>query len=103
MDLYGFNEQTQHTTAIELKLTKWTKAIQQAILYQLCADHVYIALPASAISRVDRCELDRLGVGLISVVSATCCTLVVPPARSHCVIAGYRDFYISLVQGVMNK
>ena len=45
MDMYGYSRRENLTVAVELKLKKWTRAMEQGILYQLCSDLVYIAMP----------------------------------------------------------
>jgi hypothetical protein len=89
IDLYGFSAQYDATVAVELKLTDWRRAVQQAMLYQLCADIVYIAMPESSVQRVDRTVLRNSGVGLIAVVGAGNCSCVLEaPAHSE-----VRQFY----------
>ena len=56
IDLYGFSCEENSTVAIELKLSDWRRAVEQAMLYQLCADLVYIAMPERATKRVDLTE-----------------------------------------------
>lgn len=96
MDLYGFSENLGLTIAIELKLLKWRRAIKQALLYQLCADLVYIALPSDAARRVDLSQLEKSGVGLISVTSGRCWEIL-PPVASLLVRPHYRDFYLGFL------
>lgn len=97
IDLYGFSKRDGKTTAIELKLERWTRALQQALIYQLCADLVYIALPAEVIDRVEQVSLAKHGIGLIAVLP-TRCTIVLDAIPSSVIIRSYRDFYIHLLQ-----
>ena len=96
MDMYGYSRRKDLTVAVELKLTRWSRAVEQALLYQLCSDLVYIAMPASAASRVDLPLLERHGLGLISVETHRCCQVVAarpsPVLRQH-----YRDEYLAMV------
>lgn len=96
MDLYGFSEKLGLTIAIELKLFKWRRAIKQALLYQLCADLVYVALPSDTARRVDLGQFEESGVGLISVTSGRCWEILRPVA-SPLVRPHYRDFYLDFL------
>lgn len=73
IDLYAFSHRKDSTVAIELKLTDWRRALVQALLYQLCADSVYIAMPRYYALRVDREELNAEGVGLLAVADSGSC------------------------------
>lgn len=98
MDLYGYATKLNTTTAVELKLTKWTRAFQQALVYQLCADFVYLALPIAAAQRVDVPLLERHGIGLIGVCNGPRCITLVRAQQSLMVMPNYRDFYVSLMR-----
>lgn len=98
IDLYGLSVRDATTTAIELKLHRWARALQQAILYQLCADFVYIALPTATIASVDIPALKEHGIGLIAVAPGPRCTIVLDAQPSHVVISRYRDFYVGLLR-----
>ncbi|GAG43766.1 unnamed protein product, partial [marine sediment metagenome] len=52
IDLFAFSQKLDVTIAVELKLHRWRRALEQSLLYQLCADFVFIALPAPTIARV---------------------------------------------------
>ncbi|MBM7866989.1 hypothetical protein GTO89_05065 [Heliobacterium gestii] len=69
IDVYLINENTFETIAIELKLTNWKKAYQQAKVYPLVADYVYIGMPEKYVHRaLDNIDLfKKLGVGILSV------------------------------------
>ena len=93
IDLYGFSAKLGLTVAIELKLFKWRQALKQALLYQLCADLVYIAVPKETVQSVDIGQLQAHGIGLIG-VSVDRCREVRSPATSQLVRPHYRDFYL---------
>ncbi|HYE62975.1 MAG TPA: hypothetical protein VD997_13345 [Phycisphaerales bacterium] len=99
MDLYAYSKAQDTTTAIELKLTRWSRAFQQALIYQLCADFVYVALPMATVERVDKSLFECHGVGLIGVRPGPRCVTVIEPKRSNVLDAQYREFYVSLLQG----
>jgi len=82
IDLYGFSRKEDATIAVELKLNDWRRALLQTLLYQLCADWVYIAMPKHSVQRVDVSELESSGVGLIAVLNSGRCACVLP-AKPH--------------------
>lgn len=98
MDLYGYSRKTDRTIAIELKLTRWKRAFEQALIYQLCADYVYLALPLASAMRVESNLLLTHGLGLIGVCENRKCRLLVEAIQSSVVMPNYRDFYIRLMQ-----
>jgi len=52
--------------AVEVKVSNWKRAFQQALTYRFGADRVYIAMAEEYIHRVDRKLLESYGIGLIS-------------------------------------
>jgi len=100
IDLFGFSKKLQLTVAVELKLHRWRRAVEQSLVYQLCADLVFIALPAPSIKPVDIPELERYGIGLISVFESAHCRQVVAARESSVVRPHYRDQYIQMLQRV---
>jgi hypothetical protein len=99
IDLYGFSRRNNVTVAIELKLIEWRKALLQAMLYQLCADLVYIAMPEDAAKRTDHQELSRNGVGLIAVRNSGICSCLLPADRHTEVRHFYRRTQIEYLTG----
>jgi len=65
IDLVAYNPVDDGLVAIEAKLSGWRRAFQQAMTYRICADDVYIAIPAGISHRVDMELLKRYGIGLI--------------------------------------
>jgi hypothetical protein len=98
MDLYGYAATKNTTTAVELKLDRWTRAFQQAMIYQLCADFVYLALPIRGAVRVEIPLLARHGVGLIGVHPGPRCVVLLEAQESTVIMPSYRDFYVRLMQ-----
>ena len=72
IDLYGYARKSKTTVAVELKLRDWRKALRQALVYQLCSDYVFIAVPAVTAKRVDTNLLSVHGVGLLAVSDKRC-------------------------------
>lgn len=96
--MYGYSRHENLTVAVELKMARWSRAIEQALLYQLCSDLVYIALPRSRVKGVDVSMLKEHGVGLIAVENGRC-REVVRPLLSPFVRKHYRDRYLSMLWG----
>lgn len=97
MDLYAVCGRSGVTASVELKLANWPRAIEQALLYQLCSDLVYVAVPRSVVSRVDREVLRRHGIGLIA-VEAHRCREIVSASPSTVVRHYYREELVSLMR-----
>lgn len=98
IDLYGFASPVQTTVAVELKLSRWSRAFEQGLVYQLCADYVYIALPWRAAKRVEVPLLQRHGLGLIGVQPGPRCVILCPAQQSSVVMPSYREFYVGLLE-----
>lgn len=99
IDLYGYAEPSQMTVAVELKLSRWTRAFEQAFVYQLCADYVYLALPWTAAKRVEIPLLQQHGLGLIGVQPGSRCVVLSPAQQSTVVMPSYRNFYVEMLKG----
>lgn len=98
VDVYGFSREKNKTVAIELKLHKWKKAIEQALLYQLCADEAYIAMPKKFTGRVNLDMLNKYGIGLISISETGRCRKMVDARQSHVLRIGYKNSHIDYLQ-----
>jgi hypothetical protein len=99
IDLFAFSELHKLSIAVELKLHNWKRAVEQALLYQLCADMVYIALPSTTIKKVDTAQLIRHKIGLLAVYPSGHCRSVVRPQQSAVILPDYRQTYIELLKG----
>ena len=97
IDLYGYSPATHSTVAVELKLHKWRRAVEQALLYQLCSDYVFIAVPATTAKRVDLRELRRHGIGLLA-VSGCQCVEELPAVLSPVLNPNYKAAYTAIVK-----
>ena len=102
VDVYGFSKTKNKTIAIELKLHKWKKAIEQALLYQLCADEAFIAMPKKFIGRVNLDLLTQYGIGLISVSETGRCQEMVEAKQSSVLRVGYKNNHIDYLQRQIN-
>jgi hypothetical protein len=97
IDLYGYSSETDFSVAVELKLRNWRRALEQALVYQLCSDFVFIAVPASTARRVDLEELRTYGIGLLA-VSGRRCTQELPAVASSVVNPQYKAAYTALIR-----
>ena len=102
IDFYGFSRRQNLTVAIELKLTKWRRAFEQALIYQLCSDLVYIAVPFKTSLRVDPVLLQAHGIGLVAVADNGRCRVIIEAIRSFVVRHDYRSEYINTLKGQKN-
>ena len=98
VDIYGFSITNYKTIAIEFKLHKWKKAVEQALLYQLCADEVYIAMPKKFIGRVNFDFLTKYGIGLIAVSETGRCQKMIEAKQSSVLRVGYKNDHIDYLQ-----
>jgi hypothetical protein len=99
IDLYGFSRKNNATVAIELKLNDWKRAVEQTLIYQLCADLVYIAMPENSAKRVDKSQLECNGIGLIAVRDSGTCTCMVLAKEHVEVHIPYRQSQINFLKG----
>lgn len=81
IDLYGVAWGAgDKTIAVELKLKKWQKALQQAAIYQLCSDYSYVAMPKDVARRLERKVFSAAGIGILAVDAASKTVEIVLPA-----------------------
>jgi hypothetical protein len=97
IDLYGYSAQRDSTVAVELKLRNWRRALEQALVYQLCSDYVFIAVPATTAKRVDLEELRSHGIGLLA-VSGRVCVEELPAVLSPVLNSNYKAAYTAIVK-----
>ncbi len=89
------------TIAVELKLSKWQKALHQAALYQLCSDYSYVAMPKKIAQALVDCEsFKAAGIGILSVdVVSKAVEIVLPAVRS----AQARGYYIRAYKEMLRR
>jgi hypothetical protein len=80
-----FRQRTRHReiVAVELKLTKWRRAVWQAASNRQVATYSYVALPSRTAAAVDRGLMLSLGLGLIVAESTDAARIVLPAKRSR--------------------
>jgi len=85
IDLYLVNRNSEETIAIELKVTNWKRAFNQAKVYPLVADHVYVGMPDIYIHRAinNKTYFESAGIGLISVNGIA--EIILAPKKSRIV------------------
>lgn len=68
-DVVAWNPRTKDLVVVELKLNKWKRALHQALFPRLWCNAAFIALPASAISLVERHQetISTTGIGVMLV------------------------------------
>lgn len=86
-DLFCIDAVTGTRVAVEVKVSDWRSALQQARAYQFGAHFVYIALPAAVASAVAVDLLERDGIGLL-VIEAGSVTCALSPKLSGVLISG---------------
>ena len=100
IDLYALSKPTGYTIAIELKIKNWRRALHQALIYQLCSDYVYIAVPLDNARLVSMEELAKHGIGLIAVGPDKRCRMNLDAVKSSEVREYYRRPYIDYLASV---
>lgn len=81
IDVYGVTPgDDARTVAVELKLRKWQKALQQAALYQLCSDYSYVAMPKHVAKGLEPEVFSAAGIGILAVDTTSKSVEVVLPA-----------------------
>jgi hypothetical protein len=100
IDIYSYCEKTRQTVAVELKLSNFAKAVRQALLYQLCSDLVYIAMPLSNANRCEKETVRRYGIGIIGIDDLGGCTIIENAAVSSVVRCDYKRALVAQIEGV---
>jgi len=99
IDLYALNESGDWSIAVELKLDRWRRALAQALLYQLCADVVTVALPMKHADRVDLSTYAVHGVGLVAVKNDGRCEERLTPRPAGVMRQDYKTECKALMRG----
>ena len=81
IDLYGVAWGAEaKTIAVELKLRRWQKALQQAALYQLCSDYSYVAMPKKVAQTLEPESFRAAGIGILAVDTVSKAVEILLPA-----------------------
>lgn len=95
IDLLAYSTKHDVAIAIELKLKNWKKALQQALIYQLCTDYSYLAMPEKNIKSINLDTLSKYGIGLIVVKNNGLCEEVLKSKKSKCTVNEYKRQFFS--------
>ena len=98
IDIYGFSQFSDLTISIELKIENWRRAFEQALVYQLCSDLVFMALPKENVHRVDQNLLNSEGIGLLSIGLNNQCYMKIAPRKSIVINDSYKQQNIELLR-----
>lgn len=98
IDLYSYSTAQSISATVELKLRRWNRAFEQALVYQLCANLAYVALPLDYIDSVDRDLFIEHGIGLIG-VTPNRCNEIVRPVQSPAFRSDYSEIYRDTITG----
>lgn len=83
IDIVATKKGGSEVIAVEVKVSDWKRAVQQAVLYRLVADRVYVAIWEDFVHRVDFDVLRHFGIGVLEVNGYAKCVL---PARTSRII-----------------
>lgn len=97
IDIYGFSNNVNRTVSIELKIENWRRAFEQSLVYQLCSDLVFMALPKESVHLVDQKLLQSEGLGLLSVGISGRCQVILEPSLSIVMSNNYKHRNIELL------
>lgn len=97
IDLFTYSALMDQSIAVELKLRNWPRAFRQALLYQLCCDRSYIAVPCQTARRVDMDLLTRFGIGVYSISNDGTCEEIVEARVVGVGKSYYRDDYARMM------
>lgn len=65
IDIVGVKD--SQLIAIEVKVKNWKRAFQQAMIYRICADKVWVAIWHRYVDNVDQELYDKHGIGIMSI------------------------------------
>lgn len=98
IDFVAYSKQNKRVVSVEVKLKCWQKAFQQALIYQLCSDAVYVAMPACRIQYLDKELFKENGIGFIGILPSGQCQVLIKPSRSKIVRHYYKKELISVLR-----
>lgn len=85
IDIICINKDSEEIIAVEMKVKKWKKALQQSLINQVCADKVYVAFWHENIEAIKKCRdlFEKYGVGVLEVNSSI--IPIIPAKSSPCI------------------
>ncbi|EPZ49728.1 hypothetical protein M902_0728 [Bacteriovorax sp. BAL6_X] len=97
IDLFCFSRKLDKSIAVEAKLKDWKKALRQALLYQLCSDFVYVAMPADVFKVINKDTFFNHGVGFLALYESGACRELIPARPSSVLTEVYRTELINFL------
>lgn len=97
--IFGLN--LGKTISIEAKIKDWKSGILQAERYLMFSDYSYLALPEDKIHNVDMAQLEKTGIGLLSVKDNNNLEEIVKPILSQ--ECDYKQKYLATVSIISNS
>ena len=94
IDIVAYSSKFSQVIAIEAKLINWRKAFQQALIYQLCSDLVYVAMPRERFGHLDTEKFRQRGIGFLAIYSSGRCRQLIAPIMSQNIHHNYRKSLI---------
>ena len=98
IDIVSYSIQEKIVISTEAKLKDWGKAIEQCLIYQLCSDFVYIAMPLDKFKNIDKKILLDNGIGFMGIDLRGGCTKVIEAAKSKFVKSDYKKEIIERIE-----
>ena len=90
-DVFAVASGGGRVVAVECKERDWRRAVRQARLYQLAAEHVYVALPGSCVTEKVSREMAHHGLGLIGVTEDGGVVILLDPRSSQGLMESLRN------------
>ena len=98
IDIATYSNHKQQVISVEAKLTNWLKAFQQALIYQLCSDLVYVAMPKEKFNCINQYLFKKNGIGFLAVYSSGRCRELISPKLSESLRDHYRKGLIKCIE-----
>ena len=97
IDIVG--KKRKKTTAFELKISDWKKAIQQAMTTKLCVDYSYVVFSSDFEHRLDYSDFSERGIGLFLVSDKGEIKKAIEPKRSKLINPSLYRYIINKLDG----
>ena len=98
IDIYCYSHAKEQTAAVELKVSDFNKAVKQALIYQLCSDLVFIAMPIFEANNCSKDLIKQYGIGIIGVDGKGSCTVIEDAVVSKFVRRNYKNILIAQME-----
>ena len=98
IDILAYSPKKGEIISVEAKLTNWNKAFHQALLYQLCSDFVYVAMPKKKFKCIDQENFRKKGIGFLAIYESGRCQELIQPSQYKGLRSYYRDEIIESIE-----